>query len=60
MYHCMTWATMTKTSLVHVLDSDLFLKGQYSNMSNESFVFCDVSLTVKAAPHGCVIRTGQP
>ena len=25
-----------------------------------SFVFFDFSLTVKAAPHECVIRTGQP
>ena len=24
------------------------------------FVFFDFSLTVKAAPHECVIRTGQP
>ena len=25
-----------------------------------SFIFFDFSLTVKAAPHECVIRTGQP
>ena len=25
-----------------------------------NLVFFDVSLTVKAAPHECVIRTGQP
>ena len=24
------------------------------------YVFFDFSLTVKAAPHECVIRTGQP
>ena len=27
---------------------------------NEDGVFFDFSLTVKAAPHECVIRTGQP
>ena len=27
---------------------------------NNIYLFFDFSLTVKAAPHECVIRTGQP
>ena len=29
-------------------------------MRSTHFVLFDFSLTVKAAPHECVIRTGQP
>ena len=30
------------------------------NLLNAKCIFFDFSLTVKAAPHECVIRTGQP
>ena len=30
------------------------------NATNLKIVLLDISLTVKAAPHECVIRTGQP
>ena len=28
--------------------------------SGDIFIFFDFSVTVKAAPHECIIRTGQP
>ena len=31
-----------------------------ANISGDLKVFFDFSLTVKVAPHECVIRTGQP
>ena len=34
--------------------------GFYSDLVECLSVFFDFSLTVKAAPHECVIRTGQP
>ena len=43
--------------MVALLVCHCFNKGMPSLLSH---VFLDFSLTVKAAPHECVIRTGQP
>ena len=43
--------------IVSIRDLCLFA---YFSLNFISFVFFDFSLTVKAVPHECVIRTGQP
>ena len=60
------------TVIAQRIPSVLDLRGTYAQRSSnlrqnyakrgleECSVFVDFSLTVKAAPHECVIRTGQP
>ena len=42
------------------LQSDQHLRSNPLMRWKRAFVLFDFSLTVKAAPHECVIRTGQP
>ena len=50
-------SSMTKDDGV---DNFVPLPGRVAPISGYSTVLLDLSLTVKAAPHECVIRTGQP
>ena len=48
------------TVMVQPAQSKFFKRGHSRAVSTQFLVLLDFSLTVKAAPHACISRTGQP